>query len=97
MNRSDACLFGLQRYENMIFASQFNSGGGGGGSGDNRHGQGGGLLAWSCTNRSLQPDRMARDLKFLIRKWRGCTIYVAIKKGADQLHGYCAADLCLCF
>ena len=30
---------------------------------------------------------------FGFRDWRDCTIYVAKNKGADQLFGYCAADL----
>ena len=54
---------------------------------------------WSDTNQAVQPKNMARGLKFRIyRKKRYCTIYVAKKKGADQLRGYREADhLRLCF
>ena len=51
----------------------------------------------SDTNQAIQPKKLARGLKFwILLKWRDCTIYV-VKKNADQLRGYQAADLLLCF
>ena len=40
---------------------------------------------------------MARGLNFRIFKVEGLFYLCCENKGADQLHGYCAADLCLCF
>ena len=51
----------------------------------------------SDTNRAVQSQKMARSLKFVFRKQRNCTSYVAKNKGADQLCGYREADLRLCF
>ena len=38
---------------------------------------------------------MARILKFQIKEEMGLYLLYSENKGADQLHGYCAADLCL--
>ena len=48
------------------------------------------------TNWAVQPQEVARGLKFRIEEVRGL-YYVAKNKGADQLHGCCAAVLLLCF
>ena len=40
---------------------------------------------------------MVRDLKFQIKKVEGLYYLCGENKGADQLCGYCAADLRLCF
>ena len=40
---------------------------------------------------------MVIGLKFQIWKGEGLYNLCSENKGADQLHGYCAADLCLCF
>ena len=53
----------------------------------------------SDANQAIQPQKMAGGLKFWIKEVEGlyklCTC--SENKGADQLHGYCAADLPLCF
>ena len=49
------------------------------------------------TNRAAQPQRMARDLKFRIKKEEGLHYPCSENKGADQLRGNREADLRLCF
>ena len=52
---------------------------------------------WSDTNRAVQPQKMARDLKFQIEEVEGLYYPCSENKGADQLRGYREADLRLCF
>ena len=49
------------------------------------------------TNRTVQPQKMARDLKFRIQVVEGMYYPYSENKGADQLRGYREADLRLCF
>ena len=51
----------------------------------------------SDTNQTVQPQKMARDLKFRIKEEEGLFYLYRDNKGADQLHGYCGAYLHLCF
>ena len=51
----------------------------------------------SDTNRAVQPQKMARELKFQIKIEEGSHYPCSENKGADQLRSYCAADLHLCF
>ena len=51
----------------------------------------------SDTNRAVQPQKMARAMKFRIYVVEGSYYPYSENKGADQLCNYCAADLCLCF
>ena len=51
----------------------------------------------SHTRRAVQPQKMARGLKFGIKKVEELYYLCSKNKGADQLHGYCEADLRLCF
>ena len=51
----------------------------------------------SDTIRTVQPQKMARGLKFRILEVDGLYYPSSENKGADQLRSYCAADLCLCF
>ena len=48
-------------------------------------------------NRAVQPQKMARSLKFRITVVEGLYYPYSENKGADQLRSYCAADLRLCF
>ena len=48
-------------------------------------------------NQAVQIQKMARDLKFGIKEIEGLFYLCTKNKGADQLHGFCAADLHLCF
>ena len=52
---------------------------------------------WSDTNQAVQLQKMARGLKFLIKKVEGSYYLGSENKGADQLPGYREADRCLCF
>ena len=52
---------------------------------------------WSDTNQAVQLQKMARGLKFRIWKVEGFYYLFSENKGADQLRGYCKADLRLCF
>ena len=52
---------------------------------------------WSNTNQAVQPQKMARGLKFRIWKVEGLYYLCSENKGADQLRGYREADLRLCF
>ena len=49
------------------------------------------------TNQALLSLNMARGLKFRIQKEDGLYYQCSENKGADQLCGYCKADLHLCF
>ena len=49
------------------------------------------------TNQAVQPQKMARGLKFRIYEKEGLYYLCSENKGADQLRGYCEADLRLCF
>ena len=53
--------------------------------------------AWSNTNQTVQPHKMARGLKFRIYEVGGLYYLCSENKGADQLRGYREADLRLCF
>ena len=56
-----------------------------------------GFWTRSDTNRAIQPQKMARGLKFRIEEEEGFYYLRSKNKGADPLQGYCCADLCLCF
>ena len=49
------------------------------------------------TNQTVQSQEMAIGLKFWIKQVEGSYYLCSENKGADQLHGYCAAGLHLCF
>ena len=51
----------------------------------------------SDTNQAAQSPKMARGLKFRIQEVEGLYYLCSENKGADQLRGYCKADLRLCF
>ena len=51
----------------------------------------------SDTNQAVQLQKMARGLKFRIKKVEGLYDLYSENKGADQLRGYREADLRLCF
>ena len=51
----------------------------------------------SDINQAVQSQKMARGLKIWIMEVEGLYYLCSKNKGADQLHGYHAADLCLCF
>ena len=51
----------------------------------------------SDTNRPAYSQRMARGLKFRIKKVEELYYPCSENKGADQLRSYCEADLRLCF
>ena len=51
----------------------------------------------SYTNLAVQPQKMARGLKFRIQKVEGLYCSCSENKGVDQLHGHHEADLRLCF
>ena len=46
---------------------------------------------------AVQPQKMARGLKFRTKEVEGLYYPCSENKGADQLCGYREADLCLCF
>ena len=52
---------------------------------------------WSDTNQAVQLQKMARGLKFWIKKEEGLPYLCSENKGADQLRDYRVADLRLCF
>ena len=52
---------------------------------------------WSDTNKAVQLQKMARGLKFQIKKVEGLYYPCSENKYADQLCGYREADLRLCF
>ena len=51
----------------------------------------------SDTNQALQSQKPARSLKFRISEEKEVYYPSSENKGADELHGYREADLCLCF
>ena len=51
----------------------------------------------SDTNQAVQLQKMARDLKFRIKKVEGLYYLFSENKDADQLSGHREADLRLCF
>ena len=51
----------------------------------------------SDTNQAVQPQKIARGLKFRIQEVEGLYYPFSENEGADQLRSYCAADLRLCF
>ena len=51
---------------------------------------------WSDTNQAVQLQKMAKGLKFRIKKVEGLHYLCSENKGADQLHSNCEADLRLC-
>ena len=51
----------------------------------------------SDTNRAVQPQGIARGLKFWIYVVEGLYYLCSENKGADQLRGYREADLRPCF
>ena len=51
---------------------------------------------WSDTNQAVQLQKMARGLKFRIKKVEGLYYLCSENKGADQLRDYREADLRLC-
>ena len=52
---------------------------------------------WSDTNQAVQLQKIARGLKFWIKKVEGFYYLCSENKGADQLQGQREADLRLCF
>ena len=52
---------------------------------------------WSDTNQAVQLQKIDRGLKFRVKKAEGFYFLCSENKGADQLRGYCEADLRLCF
>ena len=48
-------------------------------------------------NQTVEPQKMARDLKFRTYEVEGLYYPCSENKGADQLRGYREADLRLCF
>ena len=53
--------------------------------------------ARSDTNRAVEPQKMARGLKFQTEEVEGLYYLCSENKGAGQLRGYREADLRLCF
>ena len=51
----------------------------------------------SDTNQSVQSQKMVRAMEFRIYEVEGLYYPYSENKGADQLRGYCKADLHLCF
>ena len=51
----------------------------------------------SDTNQAVQPQQIARGLKFRIKEVEGLYYQCSENKDADQLRGYREADLRLCF
>ena len=56
-----------------------------------------GFQTHSDTNQAVQRQKMARGLKFWTNEVEGFCFLCSENKGADQLRGYCEADLRLCF
>ena len=50
----------------------------------------------SDTNWAVQPQKIARDLKFGAKEVEGLYHLCSDNKGADQLHSHYGADLRLC-
>ena len=51
------------------------------------------FIGVSDTYQAVKPQKMARGLKFRIYEVEGLYNLFSKNKGADQLRGYCAADL----
>ena len=56
-----------------------------------------GFTTLSDTNRAVNPQTMARDSKLWIKEEEELYYLCSENKVADQLSGYSAADLRLCF
>ena len=56
-----------------------------------------GFMTRPSTNQAVQPQKMARGLKFWIKIVEGLFYLCSENKGTDQLHGHREADLRLCF
>ena len=56
-----------------------------------------GVSDTSDTNQAVQPQKIARGLKFRIYEVEGLYYPCSEKNGADRLRSYCAADLHLYF
>ena len=54
------------------------------------------FLTWSDTNQAVELQKMARGLKFRLKKVEELYYLCSENKGADQLRGYREADLRLC-
>ena len=54
-------------------------------------------LTMSDTNQSVQSQKQAISLIFWVKVEEEVSYLCSENKGADQLRGYCEADLCLCF
>ena len=50
---------------------------------------------WSDINQAVQPQKMARGLKFRIKKEEGSHYLCSENKGADQLRGVTAKLICV--
>ena len=55
------------------------------------------FLTRSDTSRSMQPQEMARSLKFQISEEEGLYYQCSQNKGTDRHRSYSEAGLCLCF
>ena len=56
------------------------------------------FLNWSNTNRAVQAQKQARNLKFcFFDEEKGLYYLCSENNGADQLRSYWEADLRLCF
>ena len=55
------------------------------------------FLTRSDTNQAVKSQKMARSLKFRIKKVEGLYYLCSENKGADQLRDHREADLRLCF
>ena len=56
-----------------------------------------GVPTRSDTNKAVQPQKMAKGLKFRIHEVEGLYYLSSENKVADQIRGYREADLRLCF
>ena len=56
-----------------------------------------GIATSSDTNWAVQPQKMSRAVKSQIKIEEGLYHHCSENKGADQLCGYCEADMPLCF
>ena len=55
------------------------------------------IFGVSDTNRAVQPQKMARGLKFWVYEVEGLYYPCSVNEDADQLCDYRTADLRLCF
>ena len=56
-----------------------------------------GFPTMSDTSRAVQPQKMTKGMKYVIKKVEGLYYLWRENKDGDQLRGYWAADLRLCF